>query len=146
MPTKVFDEALRLLLEKDMRAFTELFAADCVLEFPFAEAGSPTRLDSREALWEYLHDYPDRMDIREFPAVEVHRTLDPDTIIAEFTAHGRTVSTGGEYEMRYIAVITVRDGLITRYRDYWSPVMAARAAGELPALVSALREEPSCAS
>jgi len=35
------------------------------------------------------------------------------------------VPTAKPYEMRYIAVITVRGGEIRHYRDYWSPAAAA---------------------
>ncbi|GAA2814526.1 nuclear transport factor 2 family protein [Saccharopolyspora taberi] len=130
MPTELFQRGLRLLLEKDMDGFVDLFAADCTVEFPFAEGESPKRLTGREALRAYLDGYPDRLDITGFPSVEVHRTTDPAMIVAEFTAHGRTVRTGAGYEMRYVVVLTARDGEIQSYRDYWSPVMAARAVGE----------------
>lgn len=73
-------------------------------------------------------------DVTGIPAVRVHRTEDPATVVAEFSAEGRAVRTGAPYRMDYIAVVTVRDGLIAEYRDYWSPVQAARASGSLAAL------------
>lgn len=36
-------------------------------------------------------------------------------------------------------VITVQDGLITRFRDYWNPLANATAAGTLPELLDSLR-------
>ncbi|TDD43191.1 nuclear transport factor 2 family protein [Saccharopolyspora elongata] len=137
---QLFEQALDLLLAKDMDGFVDLFAPDCTFEFPFAE-GTPERLNGREALREYLADYPQKLDIAGFPSVVVHRTTDPATIVAEFTARGRTVATGADYEMRYVAVIVVRDGAIASYRDYWSPVMGAKASGELADLVTALGGE-----
>ncbi|BCL30965.1 hypothetical protein GCM10017557_58240 [Streptomyces aurantiacus] len=68
-------------------------------------------------------------------------TAEFDTIVVEFTAHGRTVRTGEPYRLDYITVVTARDGLITRYRDYWSPPAAAAAAGDLPNLLDSLRPE-----
>jgi ketosteroid isomerase-like protein len=67
----------------------------------------------------------------------VHHTQQPDTIVVEFTAHGRTVRTGAPYRLDYVTVVTTHDGLITRYRDYWNPVAAASAAGVLPELLVA---------
>ena len=65
------------------------------------------------------------MDVQEIPAVTVHHTERPDTIVVEFTGTGRTLRTGEPYRLDYIVVITARDGLITRYRDYWSPLATA---------------------
>jgi hypothetical protein len=126
-PTELIRRALDLLLSKDMAGFLGLFADDAVLEFPFAEPPQPARVVGREALTAYLDGYPERLDIREFPVVVLHQTVDPAVAIVEFTAKGVTVSTGEPYELSYVAVITVRDDLIVTYRDYWSPVAAARA-------------------
>ena len=139
-PADVIDRFTALLLAEDMAGAIDLLAPDVVFEAPFA-CGTPARVDGREGMREYLADYPDRVRITGFPAYVVHRTADPATVIAEFTAEGRTVRTGEPYAMPYVAVLTVRGVLIAHYRDYWSPVLAAKAAGELPALVEHLREE-----
>lgn len=39
---------------------------------------------------------------------------------------GRLVKTDTPYDMAYIAVVTVENGLITSYRDYWNPLAASR--------------------
>jgi ketosteroid isomerase-like protein len=137
-PEDTFRRMLELLLAKDMDGIADLLAPDGAAQFPFAEAGAPTRLAGREQVRRYLDGYPDRMDVTAVPAVTVHSTTDPDTIVVEFTAHGRTVRTDTPYQLDYIAVITVRDGHIAHYRDYWSPVATARAAGTLPELLAAL--------
>jgi ketosteroid isomerase-like protein len=59
----------------------------------------------------------------------MHQSVDPEVVIVEFGATGIVVATGAPYQMRYIAVITVREGEIQRYRDYWSPQAAAEAMG-----------------
>lgn len=137
-PEEVVRRLLDLLLAKDMDGVAELWAPDSVTEFPFATAGAPTRLAGRDEVRDYLAGYPDVFDVTGFPSMLVHRTGDPATIVAEFTANGRTVRTGEPYEMTYISVITVRDGAITMCRDYWSPVQVARASGDLDGLRKAL--------
>ncbi|ALG14718.1 hypothetical protein AOZ06_11560 [Kibdelosporangium phytohabitans] len=132
---------LDLLLAKDMDAVADLWAEHGVGEFPFAAGNSPKHLAGREEVRQYLAGYPDLMDVRDIPEVTVHHTRQPDTIVVEFTANGRTVRTGEPYQLDYIAVITVQDGLITRYRDYWSPLATATAAGTLPELLDALRAD-----
>ena len=137
---EVFRHGLELLLAKDMDGFAELWAEDGIIEYPFAAPGAPTRVEGREEVRRYMSRYPEMADIKEFPSVTVHRTQDPEVIIAEFVARGIAVRTGEPYEMRYVAVVTVRDESIVSYRDYWSPLMGAAALGELPALISALEE------
>lgn len=138
-PEGVFRRMLELLQAKDMDGIAGLWAPDGTVAFPFAEAGAPTRLRGRQAVRDYLAGYPDVYDVTGVPTVRVHHTTDPDTVVAEFSARGRTVRTGTPYRMDYIAVVTVRDGLITECRDYWSPVQAARAGGDLEALREELR-------
>ena len=81
------------------------------------------------AVAEYLRDYTDHVDLRAITSRTVHQTVDPDVVVVEFEVAGTAVRTGRPYRMRYIAVITVRDGEITGYRDYWSPLAAAEALG-----------------
>jgi ketosteroid isomerase-like protein len=125
----VVDRALELLIAQDVAGFAALWAEDGVLEFPFAAPGFPSRLEGRAAVAEYMSGYPDILRIKEFPAVVVHQSVDPDVVIVEFEAAGTVVATGAPYRMRYIAVITVRDGEIESYRDYWSPAAAAEVVG-----------------
>jgi ketosteroid isomerase-like protein len=140
-PEEILHRLLKSLLAKDMDAVADLWARQGTAEFPFAAGAAPRRLDGREAVRGHLAGYPELVDVREIPPVTVHHTRRPETIVVEFTALGRTVRTGEPYQLDYITVITVRDGLITHYRDYWSPLAAAAAAGELPGLLDSLRPE-----
>jgi ketosteroid isomerase-like protein len=128
-PQELVSHALDLLLAQDVAAFAGLWGEDGVLEFPFAAPGYPTLVEGRAAVMEYMSGYPDILKIDEIPEPVVHQSTDPDVVIVEFEASGVVVATGGPYRMRYIAVITVRDGEIQRYRDYWSPLAAAEAMG-----------------
>jgi ketosteroid isomerase-like protein len=136
-PRDLVNHALQLLLDKDMAAFAGLWADNGVLEFPFAPPGYPERLAGRAAIHEYLRDYPGILDLREITQQVVHQTLDPEVVIGEFDAAGVVVATGRPYHLRYIAVITVRDGEIQHYRDYWNPLAAAEVMGGADELNSA---------
>ncbi|MEQ0561850.1 nuclear transport factor 2 family protein [Amycolatopsis sp. NEAU-NG30] len=128
------ERALDLLLKHDMAGFAGLWAEDGVLEFPFAGPGYPRRVEGRDAIREYLRGYPDLLDVREVTAKTVHRTVDPAVVVAEFTLAGVAVATQRPYELAYIAVITVENGEIRHYRDYWSPAAAAEILGDLTAM------------
>ncbi|AXB48520.1 hypothetical protein A4R43_15420 [Amycolatopsis albispora] len=119
-----------------MTGFADLWAADGVLEFPFASAEYPSRLDGRDAVREYLRDYNNYLAPERVVAREIHEVADADRVVAEFEVAGTIVASGQPYRMRYIAVITAKDGEIAHYRDYWSPLAAAEAMGGAGELMS----------
>lgn len=132
---------LRLLLEKDMEGWIELFAEDATFELPFAPRNYPQRLEGKAAIWGYIRDYPKHIDLHNFPEVIVHPTIDPDVIVAEMRAEGRVVATGKPYRIGYISVVTVKDGKIACYRDYWNPLAVIEALGGEQALHEAFVHE-----
>ncbi|MEU2392615.1 nuclear transport factor 2 family protein [Streptomyces sp. NPDC007369] len=121
-PADLYRHSLRLLLDKNIPAWVDLWAEDGLMEFPFAPRGRPERLDGKEAVAAYMRDYPDHIELHDFPALRIHLTTDPETIVVEMRGVGRLVQTGAPFDMTYIAVVTVRDGHITSYRDYWNPL------------------------
>ncbi|MFD3911831.1 nuclear transport factor 2 family protein [Streptomyces sp. NPDC058603] len=121
-PADLFRHSLRLLLDKDIPGWVGLWAEDGIMEFPFAPDGRPERLEGKEAIAAYMRHYPDHVDLHGFPAPLIHRTTDPETIVVEMRGVGRLVQTDRPFDMTYIAVVTVQDGLITSYRDYWNPL------------------------
>ncbi|GAB7028831.1 nuclear transport factor 2 family protein [Streptomyces sp. NPDC021749] len=125
-PVELYRHSLRLLLDKDIPGWVGLWAEDGVMEFPFAPPGWPARLEGREAIAAYMRDYPDRIDLHDFPEADlrIHETAEPRTIVVEMRGVGRLVETGRPFDMTYIAVVTVEDGRITSYRDYWNPLAA----------------------
>ncbi|MFH7339913.1 nuclear transport factor 2 family protein [Streptomyces sp. KHY 26] len=121
-PAELYRHSLRLLLDKDIPAWVALWAEDGLMEFPFAPDGRPRRLEGKEAVAAYMRPYPDHIDLHDFPDLRIHQTTDPETIVVEMRGVGRVVGTGAPYDMTYVAVVTVRDGRITSYRDYWNPL------------------------
>ncbi|MGI5198211.1 nuclear transport factor 2 family protein [Streptomyces sp. CA-288835] len=121
-PADLYRHGLQLLLDKDIPAWVDLWDENGIFEFPFAPEGWPKRLEGKAAIAEYMRAYPDHIDLHDFPYVEIHQTLAPETIVVEMRGVGRLVDTDSPFDMSYIAVVTVKDGLITRYRDYWNPL------------------------
>ncbi|MDH6484172.1 nuclear transport factor 2 family protein [Streptomyces sp. SAI-127] len=122
-PADLYRHGLKLLLDKDIAAWIDLWDDNGVFEFPFAPDGWPKRLEGKAAIADYMRGYPDHIDLHDFPYVEIHQTTAAQTIVVEMRAVGRLVETGSPYDMTYIAVVTVEDGRITRYRDYWNPLL-----------------------
>ncbi|MFC0844061.1 nuclear transport factor 2 family protein [Streptomyces noboritoensis] len=121
-PAELYHHGLRLLLEKDIPGWIDLWDEEGVMEFPFAPPGWPRRLEGRQAVADYMRPYPDHIDLHGFPEVTIHQTTAPETIVVEMRGVGRLVATDSPFDMTYIAVVTVHDGRITSYRDYWNPL------------------------
>ncbi|GAA2819699.1 hypothetical protein GCM10019017_77310 [Streptomyces showdoensis] len=128
-PEELFRHGLRLLLAEDIAGWVDLWADDGVMEFPFAPPGRPGRLEGRAAVGDYMRPYPEHIALHDFPEsdLRVHRTDDPRTIVVEMRGVGRLVRTGAPFDMTYVAVVTVEEGRITSYRDYWNPLTALEA-------------------
>lgn len=104
-----------------------LFTDDIVFEFPFAPEGLPARLEGRGALAAHLERLGPLLSLGE---MELHAVYPSgDTVIVEFSCKGRGVQTGLPYDQIYISIITLRDGRIARYRDYWNPLVVLAALG-----------------
>jgi len=106
-------------------ALLDLCADDVVFEFPFAPPGRPTRVEGKPALGEYLKAVSGRMRLEGVSNLEIHETVKPDVAIIEMTMTGTVTATGAPYEQSYVVVLTVHDGLIAHYRDYWNPLKVA---------------------
>lgn len=126
-PADLYRHSLRLLLDKDIAAWVALWAEDGRMEFPFAPEGRPRQLQGRDAVAAYMRHYPDHIDLHDFPELRIHQTTDAETIVVEMRGVGRVVRTGAPFDMRYIAVVTIHDGRITSYRDYWNPAALSAA-------------------
>lgn len=137
-PEEIFRRLIDLMLAKNMNAVADLWAPDGIAEFPFAAGISPRVLRGREEVRTHLAHYPDLMDMEEVVALTVRPTDRADTVVVEWTAIGSTVATSQPYRLDYIVVLTVRDGRIALFRDYWSPLSAAAAAGGLAGLIDSL--------
>jgi uncharacterized protein len=122
----VFSKLARVRVEtNDIGALLGLCAEDVVFEFPFAPPGRPVRVEGKPALGDYLEALSGRMRLEGVSNLEIHETVKPEVAIIEMTMTGTVTATGAPYRQSYVVVLTVRDGLIARYRDYWNPLWAA---------------------
>ena len=120
-------EHLRLTSSGQTHEWLDLFAADGILEFPYAPTGVPRQVRGHEALLAHMSHFPETFDV-QFVDLVFHDTTDATMAIAEFRSTGRVVPTGRPYEQTCISVVYTDDaGRITRYVDYWNPLVAIEA-------------------
>lgn len=123
-PTEVFMRALPGIRAGDVSDLINRCTDDVVFEFPFAPHDRPRRVQGRDAVRAYLEPISARSSARDVSGLVLHQTVDPAVGVIEFTT---TVSTeGGQVrDLSYVVVLTVRDGQIAHYRDYWNPLAFA---------------------
>lgn len=128
---------LELLVDGKIDDWVALFAADGVLEFPYAPPGWPDRFQGHDAIHEHMRKFPEHLSVR-FRDIRFHPTADADLAIAEFEGEGTVLTSGGPFRQTYISLIWTRDGLITRYRDFWNPLLLMEALGGAEAAARAV--------
>ncbi|HEX8863421.1 MAG TPA: nuclear transport factor 2 family protein [Actinomycetes bacterium] len=145
-PRELVERVHRLAAAYDLRGQADLYARDGVLEWPFAPAGVPRRIEGRERIREVLASLEGavRRAATRVTAVRttaVHQTPDPEVVIVELEVAGELTTTGATYQLPYIQVFRIRDGQILLFRDYFGPgtaaaletaFAAAGATGQLP--------------
>lgn len=141
-PREVVELARQRLAAVDMSGFTDLFAADAVFEYPFGYPGAPDVLHGREEIRTHLvesrREVKSLIEVAEVHSV-VHETTDPEVVVFELVISGTTLSTGQPFRFASgVEVATVRDGLITHYRDYTNVLGAAQATGRLSDMAAGL--------
>ena len=123
---KLFAEGLRLCMGDRLTAeavsFVDMLAEDAVMEFPYAPPGSIKRLDGKATIAKYMEEVSGRLQIERFAPPVIHPT--PDGFCEGVATH-----TGKPYNQQYISVITLHNGHIVHYRDYWNPLVVLEAMG-----------------
>jgi ketosteroid isomerase-like protein len=115
-----------------------LYAEETFVVHPLAPFGLDP-LTSRADLRRHFAGGPGRLaGIERFEAVArvVHRTDDPEVVIAEF--HYVGTAEGRPFDVPCIFVLRVRDGEIVESRDYADHLGFARVAGRLEQFCAAL--------
>lgn len=110
-----------------------LMAADGVLEWPYAPAGIPNRLQGRQQIRDFINSlaaHGSPLVPRRIENVEVHDGADPEVVIAEYDVHGESSITNDEIVQRVVLVLRVRNGEIITMRDYINPLVLLAAMGK----------------
>jgi uncharacterized protein len=115
-PREVFEKLSAGISSDDWSRLHELYAADAVVDMPFA-LPAPVRIHGREEVRRHFAMNGQVGISLHADAVRVHETADPEVVIAEFDYDGRAPS-GRTFRVSNIQVLRVRDGLIVETRDY----------------------------
>ncbi|WP_261571099.1 nuclear transport factor 2 family protein [Frankia gtarii] len=130
-PREVLELYRRAAIRQAADDMRDLYAADAIHEFPFTPPGVPSRLTGRDEIVGWIAAGWRTLPLRyeRYRTIASHDTADPRTIIVEQEAIGRNTSSGREFTLPNIVVLTVHDGQIAHLRDYVNILAAADAAG-----------------
>ena len=122
------------VLGQDAAGLRPLLADDVVVELPFSESG---RVDAG-----YFRSFRGIDDVMAFWATawsmegdglgvfDPEVTVSADGRVVFIEGYGQvTMTTGRDYRNRYVFRITLKDGKVTSFREYYNPIIAARAFG-----------------
>jgi ketosteroid isomerase-like protein len=121
-PVQVLERRHELLLDQDTEGFVDLFAADGVIEMPFAGPQMPARLEGQEAIREFARRVaaaPIRIDGLDETAI--YLTDDPEVVVVELASKATMTTTGQTFTGTSVQVFRIRDGKILLFRDYVNP-------------------------
>ncbi|WP_433450200.1 nuclear transport factor 2 family protein [Streptomyces sp. CA-142005] len=128
-PRDVLARYYRAMLDKSADDLADLYAVDAVHEFPFTSPGFPPRFEGREAVRAgYRAAWgAGPAQVEEIEQIAIHDTADPEVVIAEQVVRGSLPATGASFSVPGLLVLRVRDGLLTRVRDYMDSAGVAAA-------------------
>ena len=130
-PRQVLERFQQTAIDKSIDEMLDLYAEDAVHEFPFTRPGVPSRLEGRAEIRAFLEANWTASPLRyqAYRNVVVHETADPEVIVVEQDATGTVTTTGSEFALPNIVVLTVRDGRIVHFKDYVNVLAVAEAVG-----------------
>ncbi|HEY0261182.1 MAG TPA: nuclear transport factor 2 family protein [Lacisediminihabitans sp.] len=112
-------EAAIGLASGDVDVWMEMYTDDAVHEFPFAAPGATRRLEGKDAIRAYMEAMGGSVQFGSLD--DVHIREFGDEVIIEAEGHHFDAVTGDPFDLRYLWIITRRDGLVTRLQDYMGP-------------------------
>lgn len=126
-PQAIVERSLQAQSRMDVeRMFAEM-APDFTLVFP-AAPGGPREITGLETIRTFFTTVTRLMTPTfALTRIAVHALADdPERVVAEFAAEG-TMVDGTPYQNSYLALVTVRDGKIQHWIEYFNPAPLERA-------------------
>jgi len=130
-PRDLFQRMQREWLGDPATPTGDHLADDVVIEIPFAPPGRQNRFEGKQQFLDFANPqraaFPVRLD--ECRTVAIHDTTDPNTIIVEYELTGTSTTTNRQATAAFIAVLRVRDGKVTLWREYQNTLAIQQALG-----------------
>jgi ketosteroid isomerase-like protein len=121
-------EILDLADQMRVDELIECFAADAVMELPFAPGRMEKRYEGRDAIAGFQHFVRDSFWSFAMTVDAVWETTDPHVVVAEHRSDGVVAANGRPYRNHYVTFFTFDDtGKVTHWREYYDAGVVVRA-------------------
>jgi hypothetical protein len=117
-----------LLGQKRWDEWSELWAEDGELCFPFAPPGRQSTYRGRAEIRAYMSAVG-RVAVDALESVRLYPMQDPHIAVVELGTKGHATATGAPYDQTYVLFFETKDGKLWRYREYWNPMVSIDALG-----------------
>jgi ketosteroid isomerase-like protein len=124
-PRQVAEKLVTGISEGRFDEVPKLYAEDCVVELPYATAGTASRIEGGAAIREHF-SHADTMPFRlRARDLVVHETEDPELVVTQWDYEVTANTTGRTATVANVQFLRVRDGLIVHSRDFHDHVRLA---------------------
>lgn len=108
----------------DGEHYFDMIAEDALFEFLYYFPGWPKAIHGRANLMAAYSGYGNNIVIHSGDNLAVHPSENGRVVTIEYEVHGTIMKTGGPYDNRFIAVVTIENKKIVRWRDYMDSLAA----------------------
>ena len=126
--TRLLTAALGGRLADPVDDYLDLFGADAVLELPYGDSIAGERVEGRSAIAAYMEALRGVVVLEDMTLEASHDA--GEVVVLEYRGRVLAVRNDARFEQRYVAVVTLRDGRIARFREYSNPLLARPAFAE----------------
>jgi uncharacterized protein len=114
---------LRLLSEKNLSAWIDLWTEDAVQDMPFSPPEFPKRLEGKKAIARHYSGLPQAVGNMGFFDLKLYPMQDPDLILAEYRGEIEVLATGRPYNNCYCGLFQLKSHKIALFREYYNPLI-----------------------
>lgn len=142
----ILRDALGHRLAPGANGFIDMFATEGVLECPFAPPGALSSLAGKVAIAQYYKRLIAIQGSAGMVLNAIHPAEQGEHALLEYEGMVVNKRDGGSYRQRYLAVVTVSEGRLTLFREYWNPlplVASFGPAGPVPMAGETAQDRPN---
>ncbi|MDE0604180.1 MAG: nuclear transport factor 2 family protein [bacterium] len=119
-----------LIATGDVDALAQYWHDEIVFEAPFSFTGKPSRTAGKQEVNDRLSTSYGLVSMA-FHITEIYELIDPERFLVEYDSDGHMLGSGERYQNSYITLVEMRDGLISRFREFYDSQRCAAAFGPL---------------
>ena len=119
-----------LIATGDVDALSPHWHDEIVFEAPFSFTGKPSCTVGKQEVYDRLSASYGLVSMA-FHITAIYELIDPDRFLVEYDSDGDMLGSGEKYQNSYITLVELRDGLISRFREFYDSQRCAAAFGPL---------------